>query len=43
MDYILTWSNGFGKVSSGKYLFDINSAPALGFFLRPFITKHQQA
>lgn len=32
MDYILTWSNGFGKVSSGKYLFDINSAPALGFF-----------
>lgn len=31
MDYILTWSNGFGKVSSGEYLFDLASAPELSF------------
>ena len=31
MDYILTFSNGFGKVSSGEYLFDINSVPILPF------------
>ncbi|WP_337430554.1 hypothetical protein [Bilophila sp.] len=31
MDYIITWSNGFGKVSSGDYLFDVESAPTLPF------------
>ncbi len=31
MDYILTWSNGMGRVSSGDYLFDVESAPALSF------------
>ena len=31
MDYILTWSSGFGKVSSGDYLFDVESAPTLPF------------
>lgn len=30
-DYILTWSNGMGRVSSGDYLFDVESAPALSF------------
>lgn len=31
MDYILTWSNGIGKVSSGEYLFDMTEKPVLPF------------
>lgn len=31
MEYILTFSNGFGKVSSGEYLFDVENAPSLPF------------
>lgn len=31
MEYMLTFSNGFGKVSSGEYLFDIERAPHLPF------------
>lgn len=31
MDYILTWSDGIGRVSAGNYLYDVLEKPALGF------------
>ena len=31
MEYILTWSNGIGRVSAGDFLYDITEKPNVGF------------
>lgn len=31
MEYILTWSNGIGRVSAGEFLYDLTEKPNVGF------------